>query len=41
VIHEAAMEMRFRVKLKDYIEMIHVYPTMAEALQYKPKLMLA
>ena len=33
VIHEAAMALRFRSKLEDYIEMIHVYPTMAEALK--------
>jgi len=33
VIHEAAMAMRFRAKLEDYVDMIHVYPTMAEALK--------
>ena len=33
VIHEAAMGMRFRAKLQDYIDLIHVYPTMAEALK--------
>ena len=33
VIHEAAMALRFRAKLGDYIDMIHVYPTMAEALK--------
>lgn len=33
VIHEAAMAMRFHAKLKDFIDMIHVYPTMAEALK--------
>lgn len=33
VIHEAAMAMRFHAKLEDYIDMIHVYPTMAEALK--------
>jgi mercuric reductase len=33
VIHEAAMAMRFRARLEDYIDMIHVYPTMAEALK--------
>jgi len=33
VIHEAAMAMRFRAKLEDYIDMVHVYPTMAEALK--------
>ncbi len=33
VIHEAAMAMRFHAKLEDYIDLIHVYPTMAEALK--------
>ncbi len=33
VIHEAVMAMRFRAKLEDYVDMIHVYPTMAEALK--------
>jgi len=33
VIHEAAMALRFRAKLEDYIDMIHVYPAMAEALK--------
>ena len=33
VIHEAAMALRFHAKLEDYIDMIHVYPTMAEALK--------
>ncbi len=33
VIHEAAMAMRFRAKLQDFIELLHVYPTMAEALK--------
>jgi mercuric reductase len=33
VIHEAAMGMRFRAKIRDYIDMLHVYPTMAEALK--------
>ncbi len=33
VIHEAAMAMRFRARLEDFIDMIHVYPTMAEALK--------
>lgn len=33
VIHEAAMAMRFRAKLEDFIDLIHVYPTMAEALK--------
>ncbi|GJD98047.1 dihydrolipoyl dehydrogenase family protein [Methylobacterium iners] len=33
VIHEAAMGMRFRATLHDFIGQLHVYPTMAEALK--------
>lgn len=33
VIHEAAMAMRFHAKVHDFIDMLHVYPTMAEALK--------
>jgi mercuric reductase len=33
VIHEAAMALRFRAKIQDFIELLHVYPTMAEALK--------
>ncbi len=33
VIHEAAMALRFRATLHDFIDMLHVYPTMAEALK--------
>ena len=33
VVHEAATAMRFHAKLEDYIDLIHVYPTMAEALK--------
>ncbi len=33
VIHEAAMALRFRARLGDYIDLLHVYPTMAEALK--------
>lgn len=33
VIHEAAMAMHFRAKIEDFVELIHVYPTMAEALK--------
>lgn len=33
VIHEAAMALRFNARLHDFIEMLHVYPTMAEALK--------
>lgn len=33
VIHEAAMALRFRAKLQDFVDLLHVYPTMAEALK--------
>jgi mercuric reductase len=33
VIHEAAMALRFRAKIEDFVELVHVYPTMAEALK--------
>jgi mercuric reductase len=33
VIHEAAMALRFRATAGDFIDLIHVYPTMAEALK--------
>jgi len=33
VIYEAAIALRFHATLDDYIELIHVYPTMAEALK--------
>jgi mercuric reductase len=33
VIHEAAMGMRFGAKIEDFAAMLHVYPTMAEALK--------
>jgi mercuric reductase len=33
VIHEAAMALRFGATTEDFIDMIHVYPTMAEALK--------
>lgn len=33
VIHVAAMALRFRAKLQDFIDLLHVYPTMAEALK--------
>jgi mercuric reductase len=33
VIHEAAMALRFRAKLQDFIDLLHVYPTMSEALK--------
>ena len=33
VIHEAAMALRYRAKIDDYIDLIHVFPSMAEALK--------
>lgn len=33
VIHEAAMGLRFRAKISDFIDLLHVYPTMAQALK--------
>ncbi|HSH78504.1 MAG TPA: mercury(II) reductase [Herpetosiphonaceae bacterium] len=33
VIHEAAMALRFHATLDDFIGLLHVYPTMAEALK--------
>ena len=33
VIHEAAMAIKFRATLQDFIDLLHVYPTMAEALK--------
>ena len=33
VIHEAAMAMRFRAKIEDFVDLLHIYPTMAEALK--------
>jgi mercuric reductase len=33
VIHEAAMALRFGATADDFIELLHVYPTMAEALK--------
>jgi len=33
VIHEAAMALRFRAGLHDFIDLLHIYPTMAEALK--------
>lgn len=33
VIHEAAMGLRFGATIDDFIDMIHIYPTMAEALK--------
>ena len=33
VIHEAAMALRFRATTRNFAELVHVYPTMAEALK--------
>ena len=33
LIHEAAMAMKFRATLADFVDLVHVYPTMAEALK--------
>lgn len=33
VIHEAAIALRFRATIHDFIDQLHVYPTMAEALK--------
>ncbi len=33
VIHEAAMALRFHAKVHDFIDLLHVYPTMSEALK--------
>jgi len=33
IIHEAAMAMKFRATLPDFVDLIHVYPTMSEAFK--------
>ena len=33
MIHEAAMALRFGATTEDFIDLIHAYPTMAEALK--------
>ena len=33
VIHEAAMAIRYRARIQDFIDLLHVFPTMAEALK--------
>jgi mercuric reductase len=33
IIHEAAMGLRFHAKISDFVDLLHVYPTMAEALK--------
>ena len=33
IIHEAAMAMKFKATLADFIDLVHVYPTMSEAFK--------
>jgi mercuric reductase len=33
VIHEAAMAMKYRAHIQDFMDLLHVFPTMAEALK--------
>jgi mercuric reductase len=33
VIHEAAMALRFGARVQDFVDLLHVYPSMAEALK--------
>jgi mercuric reductase len=33
VIYDAAMALHFRATLKDFIDLVHAFPTMAEALK--------
>ncbi len=33
VIHEAVMGLRFGAKIEDFAKMLHIFPTMAEALK--------
>jgi mercuric reductase len=33
IINEAAMAMRFHATIEDFVDLLHVYPTMAEALK--------
>ena len=33
IIHEAAMGLRFHAKISDFVDLLHVYPTMAESLK--------
>lgn len=33
VVHEAAMGLRFGATVDDFIDLLHVYPTMAEAMK--------
>ncbi len=33
VIHRAATALRFRATIDDFVDLLHVYPTMAEALK--------
>ena len=33
VIHEAAMALKYRARIQDFIDLLHVFPTLAEALK--------
>ncbi|HET6381362.1 MAG TPA: FAD-dependent oxidoreductase, partial [candidate division Zixibacteria bacterium] len=33
IIHEAAMALKFRATIADFVDLVHVYPTMSEALR--------
>ena len=33
IIHEAAMALKFRATIADFVDLVHVYPTMSEALK--------
>jgi len=33
IIHEAAMALKYRAHIEDYMDLLHVFPTMAEALK--------
>ena len=33
IIHEAAMAMKFNATIADLVDLVHVYPTMSEALK--------
>lgn len=33
VIHEAAMALKYRARIADFVDLLHVFPTMAEALK--------
>jgi mercuric reductase len=40
VIHEAAMALRFHAKVQDFIDLLHVFPTMAEGPEDRGNLSL-